>query len=134
MVSPLDLATGHLGQGIKMIKLIFGDFYVCDVKNLDTCSLYTCLCCVKILATFLKRHLRYEGGGAIDPPPPDDFKNIQTSPVIGLNYLPVLTTNAARTSKDNIIKVVCFLSEKIKEIFRNLPKNVNLPKMVKKNL
>ena len=37
----------------------------------------------KILASFLEKHLRYEGGGQIAPPPAD-FKHLQTFPVIGL--------------------------------------------------
>ena len=40
---------------------------------------------VKILASFFEKHLRREGGGQFDPPPPADFKHLKTSPVIGLS-------------------------------------------------
>ena len=69
-ISPLDRAPGHFGQGIIVIKLILVDFdgkYY--FKNLHRCSLYTCLCCVKLLAPFLEKHLIYEGGAELIPPP-----------------------------------------------------------------
>ena len=71
-ISPIDRAPGHFGQGIIVVKLIMVDFelHLCKYyfKNC-TDVVYTCLCCVKMLASFLEKHLRYEGGGQIDPPP-----------------------------------------------------------------
>ena len=47
--------------GIKLISVGF-DIYIANIthNDLHTCSLNTCLCCVKILSLFLYKHLRYE--------------------------------------------------------------------------
>ena len=58
-ISPLDRALGQFGQVIIVIKLILVDFDCHNAnffKNLHRCSLYTCLCAVKILDSFLKNN------------------------------------------------------------------------------
>ena len=86
-ISPIDHASGNFGQGIKVIKLFWVDF---DGHNanitLKICThlVYTCLCCVKILVSFLEKHLRYKGKGVNLTPPPANFEHLQTLLVIGL--------------------------------------------------
>ena len=54
-ISPLDRAPGHFGQGIILVVFDGHNAYI-TLKKLHRCSLYTCLCCVNFLASFLEKH------------------------------------------------------------------------------